>query len=44
METMPTPTRGIKFTKWLKKLGFWGFVFFLTKGLAWIALGYFAVK
>lgn len=33
--------------KWqsrLKRLGFWGFMFFLIKGLVWLAIGYFAVK
>lgn len=29
---------------WLKRLGFWGFVFFLLKGLAWLAVGYWMVK
>ncbi len=26
--------------KWLKKLGFWGFLFFLVKGLVWLVLAY----
>jgi hypothetical protein len=29
---------------WIKKIGFWGFLFFLIKGLIWLALGYFIVK
>jgi hypothetical protein len=29
---------------WLKRLGFAGFLFFLIKGLAWLALAYFIVK
>jgi len=33
-----------KFKKWAKKLGFWGFLFFLAKGLVWLAIGYFALK
>lgn len=33
-----------KLIKWLKKVGFWGFMFFLIKGLVWLAIGYFAVK
>lgn len=33
-----------KLIKWLKKIGFWGFMFFLIKGLVWLAIGYFAVK
>lgn len=28
----------------IKQLGFWGFMFFLIKGLIWLAIGYFAVK
>jgi hypothetical protein len=30
--------------RWFKKFGFWGFLFFLGKGLVWLALGYFIVK
>ncbi|RWU10854.1 alanyl-tRNA synthetase [Pedobacter chitinilyticus] len=33
-----------KFKKWIKKIGFWGFLFFLVKGLVWLAVGYFIVK
>jgi len=33
-----------KLKMWAKKLGFWGFVFFLAKGLVWLAIGYFIVK
>lgn len=33
-----------KFSKWIKKVGFWGFLFFLAKGLVWIALGYIVTK
>jgi hypothetical protein len=29
---------------WLKRIGFWGFLFFLIKGLLWLAVGYFIVK
>lgn len=29
---------------WIRKIGFWGFLFFLAKGLAWLAVGYFVVK
>ena len=32
---------------WIKRLGFWGFVFFLVKGLLWLAIpaviAYFAL-
>ena len=33
-----------KFKLWLKRLGFFGFMFFFVKGLAWIAVIYFGVK
>ncbi len=33
-----------KLVKWLKKLGFWGFIFFLAKGIAWLLIGYLVVK
>ena len=23
---------------WIKRLGFWGFIFFLVKGLLWLAI------
>ena len=29
---------------WIKRVGFWGFLFFLIKGLVWIAVGYFVMK
>lgn len=29
---------------WIKRIGFWGFMFFLLKGLVWLAVGYFIVK
>lgn len=29
---------------WLKRIGFAGFLFFLIKGLAWLALAYFIVR
>ena len=30
-------------TLWLKRLGFWGFMFFLVKGLLWLIVPAFAV-
>lgn len=33
-----------KLVQWIKRIGFWGFLFFLGKGLVWLALGYFLVK
>lgn len=41
---MNTAVRENKLLKWLRKVGFWGFMFFLVKGLVWLAIGYFAVK
>jgi hypothetical protein len=38
------PERLEKIKKWTKKFGFWGFLFFLAKGLVWLAIGYFALK
>lgn len=29
---------------WIKRIGFWGFLFFLIKGLVWLAVGYFILK
>ena len=26
----------MKFATWVKRLGFWGFLFFLVKGLLWL--------
>jgi hypothetical protein len=31
-------TRKEKILDWFKKLGFWGFMFFLAKGIFWILL------
>lgn len=28
-----------KMMKWFKRIGIWGFLFFLLKGLLWLALG-----
>jgi hypothetical protein len=30
--------------RWLKRVGIWGFLFFLIKGLIWLALGYWVLK
>ncbi len=37
-------SRQEKMIKWFKKVGFWGFMFFLVKGLVWLAVGYWVVK
>jgi len=28
----------MSFKSWIKKLGFWGFLFFLLKGLLWLTI------
>lgn len=33
-----------KMARWVKKIGFWGFLFFLAKGIVWLAIGYFAIN
>ncbi|TKC05987.1 alanyl-tRNA synthetase [Pedobacter frigoris] len=44
MTTKPTSERKAAILKWLKKVGVWGFLFFLIKGLIWLGLGYWALK
>ncbi|MFB6456153.1 hypothetical protein ACE38W_12850 [Chitinophaga sp. Hz27] len=41
---METPTRKEKIYLWLKRLGFWGFMFFLIKGLLWLVFFYWVAK
>ncbi|MDR6571001.1 hypothetical protein SAMN05660461_0182 [Chitinophaga ginsengisegetis] len=41
---LPDNNRKAKIIKWIKKLGFWGFLFFLIKGLLWLALGYWGAS
>jgi len=36
--------KALKRKKWLKRVGVAGFLFFLIKGLAWIAVALFAWK
>ncbi|MBN9293308.1 MAG: hypothetical protein J0G96_04940 [Flavobacteriia bacterium] len=38
------PKQGKKWIGYLKKLGFAGFMFFLIKGLVWIAIFVFGAK
>jgi len=28
----------VRLRSWIKKLGFWGFMFFLLKGLLWLSI------
>ncbi|PYF77303.1 hypothetical protein B0O44_101784 [Pedobacter nutrimenti] len=44
MKKDPSSARNSTFLKWLKKIGLWGFLFFLLKGLLWLLLGYLALK
>lgn len=46
MEEGSTPDKaeGPKLKKWLARFGVAGFLFFLIKGLIWIAISVFAVK
>ena len=38
--------KGIKqrFLPWIKRLGIWGFLFFLIKGLIWLLVTYWIVR
>jgi hypothetical protein len=38
------PETIVKIKKWAKRIGFWGFLFFLLKGLVWLAVFYFVAK
>ena len=38
------PSKKALFIKWIKRLGIWGFLFFLLKGLVWLAFGYWVLK
>lgn len=31
-------TKATRLGSWIKKLGFWGFMFFLLKGLLWLTI------
>ncbi|BAV04500.1 hypothetical protein SAMN05421788_110232 [Filimonas lacunae] len=42
--TENTSSKKSRMVAWLKRLGFWGFVFFLVKGLIWLAIGYWVAK
>jgi hypothetical protein len=44
MNTQPASDKKATILKWLKKVGVWGFLFFLAKGLVWLALGYWVLK
>lgn len=42
--TTPEKAEKSKLKKWLARFGVAGFLFFLIKGLIWIAISVFAVK
>ncbi|WP_442592116.1 alanyl-tRNA synthetase [Pedobacter sp. AW31-3R] len=44
MESQEHKSKKDIFLKWFKRVGIWGFVFFLAKGLLWLALGYWVIK
>ncbi|WP_110050101.1 alanyl-tRNA synthetase [Chitinophaga sp. S165] len=44
MEQQTTPPPKNAFVKWIKRIGIWAFIFFLVKGLLWLALGYYLIK
>ncbi len=36
MQESKQPTKTSAVRRWLKRLGFWGFMFFFVKGLLWL--------
>lgn len=42
--TMDQQVKNPKLKNWLKKVGVWGFLFFLAKGIVWLLVGYFALR
>jgi hypothetical protein len=44
METKRGANKKAAVRKWLKQVGIWGFLFFLVKGLVWLAVGYWVLK
>jgi len=41
---MAIATEKKSWVKWIRRVGIWGFLFFLVKGLVWLALAYWIVK
>ncbi|MBS1759615.1 MAG: alanyl-tRNA synthetase [Bacteroidetes bacterium] len=37
---METMSRKIGIIKWFRRIGVWGFLFFLIKGMLWLLLGF----
>lgn len=44
METKSASEKKAAIQKWLKRVGIWGFLFFLIKGLVWLAIFYWGSK
>ncbi len=44
MDTKPASDKKAAISKWLKRIGIWGFLFFLIKGLIWLAVFYWGSK
>ncbi|MHA4895558.1 alanyl-tRNA synthetase [Pedobacter sp. PWIIR3] len=44
MQETPNTDRKAGLLKWLKRIGIWGFLFFLVKGLLWLAFFYWGGK
>jgi hypothetical protein len=42
--TRPASEKKAAVLKWLKRVGFWGFMFFLIKGLLWLGFFYWVAK
>jgi hypothetical protein len=38
IQGQPEPIFEMSVKSWIKKLGFWGFLFFLVKGLLWLTI------
>jgi len=43
MKNDNSPTDSV-FMKWVKRIGIWGFLFFLLKGMIWLLVGYLALR
>lgn len=44
MQTLLKQIHPAKLLPWVKRIGIWGFLFFLAKGLLWLILGYIATR
>lgn len=44
MNMMATEKNRKSIITWIKRIGFWGFLFFLLKGIVWLIVGYFILK